>query len=141
MMDAGKLHSELCQFIGCETPTQHALASNVFMSEGIVFLREQAEAYWLLDAIASHYAANQDLHRAFKKDVDLAYLHFWVLTKKDEGAVLTCRKDQGMPDVVTQEIEITDFPFPADGEFKLFAGLAAIDGETNPILVYLPSEY
>ena len=141
MMDAGQLHSQLAQFIGCETPTQHALCPNMFMSEGVVFLREHADCFWLLDAIASHYMANKDLQKERKRDRDFDYMHFWVLKQDGNAAILTCRKDRGMPDIVTQQFSVTDFPFPPDDEFKLFAGLAAIEGVERPTLVYLPSEY
>jgi hypothetical protein len=142
MMEASTLHANLSQFCGCEVSTQHAMCRNMFMSEGVVYLREHAEAYWLLDAIASHYSANPKLRKARAENERFDYMHFWVLKKNAEGdCTLICREDSGMKPVVKQEIEYTDFPFPPDGEFMLYAGLTMIDGEERPTLVYLPSEH
>jgi len=141
MMEAGKLHAELSQFIGCVTPTRHSLCKSVFMSEGIIYLREHADCHWLIDAITSHYSANRELQKERRRNQNFDYLHFWVLSKQGNGAILTCREDRGMPDIVTQEIEFTDFPFPSEGEFKLYGGLTAIDRETRPTMIFLPSEY
>lgn len=142
MMEATKLHGELAQFCGSDTPTIHVLCRNMLMSEGVIYLREHANAFWLLDAIASHYAANEDLRKVRADDRDFDYQHFWVLKKKgDGGATLICQKDKGHKAVVEQEIESTDFPFQGD-EFMLYAGLTAVDNvEGRPTIVYLPSEH
>lgn len=141
-MDVAKLHGELAQFCGSDTPTIHSMCRSMLMSEGVIFLREHANAFWLLDAIASHYAANEDLRKARADDRDLDYTHFWVLKKKGEGATLICRKDKGCKPIVKQEIDFTDFPFQTDGEFMLYAGLTAVDNvKGRPTIVYLPSEH
>ncbi len=77
-------------------------------TEGVNFLAENAEAYWLIDAIASY---QPDLMRT----PGLQDFQVWELAVDlaKHSAVLTCRADTGEPPVVTQEIEFTTFPLPS----------------------------
>ena len=141
MMTAPELHSNLRMFQGCEVPTRHGLVRNFFFSEGIVYLREHAGAFWLVDAIASHIASPK-LRQHMRENEDFARLHFWHLTDNGKGGVtLSAQLDTGETPVVTQEIEYSDFPFDESKMFKLYCGLTMIQNETNPILLFLPSEY
>ena len=137
-MEAATLHANLRQFTGCEQWYRHSVARNVIYSEGMQYLAENGGAYWLIDAIASHIAANPKHKAARNLNSRFNDLHFWKLRKRDGGAVLEAVEDSGCKPVVTQEIEFTDFPFPADGEFTVYAGT---DGPGSPVKLYLPSEY
>ena len=111
------------------------LFRNVIASEGMVYVAEQAEAYWLLDAIASHEVANPELVALKQADPDFDFLHFWKLTVTNGSAVLECRGDSDQPAVVTQGIEYTDFPL---SDLTIYAGN---DGPGTPTKLFLPSEY
>jgi hypothetical protein len=139
-MSAAELHANLGQFIGGEQWFRHALARNVVYSEGMKYLAENAGAYWLIDAIASHLAANPKIKNERKKNERFARLHFWHLRKTGENsAVLEAVEDKGMKPVDSQEIEFTDFPFEPSGEdFVVYAG---DDGPGTPIKLFLSSEY
>ena len=85
-------------------------------TDGIKFLHESCEAYWLLTAISSYNRKEP--------------FQVWQLKVKDDGsAVLTMQEDSGQPFKVRQEIEFTDFPLD---EISLYL----IDG-----ILLLPSEY
>lgn len=138
---------DLGHFTGSATWTRHGLCRNVIYSEGMAFMAERGNAYWLIDAIASHEALTPKLKAACRSDAAFDYLHFWTLNVypndpndregEDSGhyAILTCRKDSGLPAVVTQKIEFTDFPLK---ELKVYAGN---DGPGTPRKLFLRSEY
>ena len=127
---------DLNAFTGSEQWTRHWMARNLIYSEGVAHVAEQAAAYWLLDAIASHEVANPELVAAKAADEGLDYMRFWTLTVNtiQQKAVLECRKDSDQPAVVRQVIEYTDFPF----SITVYAGN---DGPGTPTKLYLPSEY
>ena len=130
------LHADLQRFNGSDTWYQHQLVGWVVYSEGVQYLAEAAGAYWLIDAIASHIGHNKKIRAAYRTVPGFASLHFWKLRKVKDGAVLEAVLDLGQKPVARQRIEYTDFPFPASGEFTIYAGMDA------GILVklYLPSE-
>ena len=85
-------------------------------TDGIKFLWESCEAYWLLTAISSYNRKEP--------------FQLWQLKIKENcSAVLTMQEDSGQPFNVKQEIAYTDFPLP---EIQLYL----IDG-----ILLLPSEY
>mgnify|MGYP001486896829 CR=1 FL=1 len=130
--------ADLNGFTGCMDWTRHSpqLFRNVISSEGMIFVAEQAGAYWLLDAIASHETADPKLLAACKADEGFDYLHFWKLNVQGNEGTLTCVKDSGLPPVVVQKIEHTDFPI--QGVFTVYAGN---DGPGTLRKLFLPSEY
>ncbi|MEO6325060.1 MAG: DUF6876 family protein [Thermoanaerobaculia bacterium] len=81
-------------------------------------------SYWLIDAIASHQPKAQAACDGFQ---------LWTLTvtatADTRRALLTCRSDSDQPPVVTQAIDITDFPLP---EVQLYV----VDN-----VLLLPGEY
>ena len=81
---------------------------------------EKAGAFWLVEAIASYQRR--------PKIKDLA-IQFWTLEVKDNKAVLYCVKDSGMPRVVEQDVEYTDFP---EGSWNFYV--------QNGVIM-LPQEY
>ena len=85
-------------------------------TDGVKFLHESCDCYWLLVAISSHKRIEP--------------FQVWELkVESDKSAVLTMREDSNEPILVEQEIEYTDFPLE---EIKLWL----IDG-----ILILPSEY
>lgn len=101
-------------------------------TEGVVWLAENAECYWLLDAIASHLMALPPEARQG--------MVIWSLQVKpnddNRGALLL--RDEGEGDVVTvQEFEATTFPLDAITIWTMGSGDEA--GENVTLL--LPSEY
>ena len=95
--------ADLARFIGTTTYYQHWLG--IKYTEGVQFLAERGEAYWLIDAIASW---QRDAR--VSGDPMLQEMQFWKLTVEDDGsAVLVCERDEG--DVaLRQDISFTDFP-------------------------------
>ena len=99
-------------------------------SPGVKFVADKAEAYWLIDAIASYFMGGQMAY----PDSRLDTLQFWRLeVKEDRTARLTARADSGVEPYVIQRIEYTDFPLE---QIDIWAGF---DGKYWTL--YLPSEH
>jgi hypothetical protein len=96
--------ADLIQFTGTSQYYKHL--TGLLYTDGVKFMAE-AGAYWLIDAIASyqHKVMNTPRLREFQ---------LWQLVVVNNMAILTCRADSGLPAVVTQYIEYTDFPFDID---------------------------
>ncbi len=128
------LHADLRQFIGTEEYHRHWMP-HLMMTDGLMYLAEHGECFWLTDAIASHLCKPNLCAR--KHGQRFADFHIWALTPDGNGgAVLESRADDGEPALIHQEIEYTDFPFEDGKPFKLYA---APCGEFY--VVMLPSEY
>lgn len=88
-------------------------------TDGVKFMWESCEAYWLLVAISSHKRKEE--------------FQVWELTvcETDTGksATLTMREDSDEPILVSQSFQYTDFPLP---KLKLYL--------INNVLL-LPEEY
>jgi hypothetical protein len=99
------------------------------LTDGTKYLAEEAGAFWLMDAIASHQP------KCLKEKM-LQEIQFWTLkvNRKKGTAVLECRKDSGYPPTVTQKFPYTDFPLD---EVELY--VEPLD-ETNYVIL-LPSEH
>lgn len=95
--------ANLANFYGSEQFYRHWTRRLIY-TEGVHFL-EQNGAGWLVDAIASHQL-NPKLNEG-----DLRDFQVWELKLNGKGGcTLTCKADSDKPNVVTQEIEYTDFP-------------------------------
>jgi hypothetical protein len=104
------LATELQQFTGSETLYKHWL--ELHFTQGVKYLADQAQCYWLLDAIGSYQPQ-------LKADAELRFFQVWQLLVDNHSALLTCWPDtpgQGKP-CLSQPIEFTNFPLP---EIKLF---------------------
>lgn len=114
MLAAQELQSQLNQFTATEYYYKHWLGFQY--TDGIKFLAEQAEAYWLIDAIASYQPQLSRNPRL--RDFQLWLLvvgdgHNFIKPKAGNKAVLTCWEDTpklGVQPAVSQQIEYTDFP-------------------------------
>jgi hypothetical protein len=96
--------SDLAQFIGTTTYYQHRPFRNFYYTDGVKYVAEQGQAYWLLDAIASYQPDPR-----VKNDPMLQEIQFWKLQVKDKAGTLICARDSDDM-VLTQEIPYTDFP-------------------------------
>jgi hypothetical protein len=135
-MEAARLLAGLDHFTGSENYTRHGLMRNLLMTDGVMFLQENAEAFWLVDVIASHLMTSAKLRgeefqtwRFEKNGVDHA------VPNKPHRAYAT---DGNTDDpIVSQDIEYSDFPL---SEIKFFCVKAPEFGERAWVLM-LPSEY
>jgi hypothetical protein len=121
MLTAEQLKTELSQFNGTENYYKHSLGFSY--TDGINFLAENAECYWLLDAIGS-YQHKLRLNSRLR-DFQLWLLvvgnnHEFIKPEAECMAVLTCWEDtpvKGKKPAVSQQIHLTDFPL---SEIKLY---------------------
>lgn len=122
---ADELEYRLGFYSGSERYYRHRCGLEVLLTEGAKFLADQAEAYWLMDLIASAIPfCQQDEFLS----VDLS--------REPKGTRATVTVGDGNGKVYhRQEIPYTDFPFL---NFRLFA---AMDGFHERYVVMLPSEY
>jgi hypothetical protein len=119
--------ADLSQFCGSSTWYRHWTGKLIY-TEGAQYLAEQAQAYWLIDAIASYQGED-----VLTQDPLLQEFQVWMLTVyEDRTARLECVADTDQPPVVIQEIELTDFPL---SEIKLYVCLG------EQLCLMLPSEY
>lgn len=126
---------------------RHQLCRKVFYSEVVKALAETKGAYWLIDAIASHVAANPKFKTACSKDERFRDMSIWILRKNtaEDGPMAeliavsdTDNRSMSHPKI-KQEIPFTDFEFE-NGDKKLYCGLTQVGAEVG-YLIYDPSEY
>lgn len=127
-----QLREELAHFHGSEVFYRHPLVRSVVYTEGVRYLAEKAEAFWLIDAIASYFGSPV-MHDAIAADDRLAGMQFWTLSVTGSEAELSMVADVGEPPFICQPIGFTDFPLE---EIDLWAGF---NGEFWTL--YLPSEH
>jgi len=121
MMNAETLLQNLQHFCGSEQYYKHWLG--LCYTDGIKYLAENAQCFWLIDAIASHQPTAKKNPRL--KEFQLWFLHVgtgheFIKPKAGNAAVLTCWEDTPTPEtkpVIIQQIPFTDFPLP---EIKLY---------------------
>ncbi|AFY71997.1 hypothetical protein Pse7367_3772 (plasmid) [Thalassoporum mexicanum PCC 7367] len=102
-----EIEANLSQFCGSTTFYRHPLFRGFLYTEGVQYLAEAAEAYWLIDCILSH-----QINPKVKNNPDLQEFQLWQLVvSEDQTAVLTCLRDTDDP-VLSQEIGYTDFCLP-----------------------------
>ena len=123
-MTPQELASELASFDGSENLYHRATPILIYYTDGIKWLQENLNCYWLLDLIASYQTDE------FKAANDR---QFWKLVVADNSAIITC--DDGNRNIsVTQSIEYTDFPLSS---VKIWVEIQ----EQGRVFIYLPSEY
>ena len=128
-MDATELQSGLAQFYGSQSFFRHGLCRSLIYTEGVQWLAENAEAHWLLDAIASWQSK-------CRRDPMLRDMQFWTLKKVEKGWELLCERDAG--DVAfKQKIPRTDFPLD---EIKLWVEVGGDPEGNRRWVLMLPSE-
>lgn len=103
------------------------------MTEGIRYLRKEAECHWLIDDIAA-----LQLHPKIKTHPKLQQTQFWsLIAASDESAVLKCEWDIGKV-VYRQKITWTDFPLDS---IRIWVANGFFSSGAPYRLAYLPSEH
>lgn len=89
-------------FNGSEQLFAHNLAGKLFIkiTEGIKYLAETANCYWLLDIILSYQ---------FKQDMKDQPVQVWKLTKQQSNWLVRAT-DGNQNELITQVIAYSDFP-------------------------------
>jgi|SRR6476661_10031622 len=121
MMNVETLLQNLQHFCGSEQYYKHWLG--LCYTDGIKYLAENAQCFWLIDAIASHQPTAKKNPRL--KEFQLWFLHVgtgheFIKPKAGNAAVLTCWEDTPKAEskpVIIQQIPFTDFPLK---EIKLY---------------------
>ena len=129
MLKPDEITQGLSNFHGTEKYHRFSiLFPKMVLTDGAKWLGDNAECFWLFDAIASH-------QKQAMKDPMLKEMQFWTLkVNSDKTATLICERDTD--DVaITQKIEHTDFPLE---EIKIWV---APSGDENSYTLYLPSEH
>jgi hypothetical protein len=102
--------AQLAQFTGSTQWFRHAFNRAVVYTEGIQYLMDEAQAYWLVNAVAAHLCSNE-FQKAAALDQRIALMHFWKLAvHPDRTASLTAVADTGEQPFIQQAIPFTDFP-------------------------------
>lgn len=94
------IESELAMFTGTENYYKHHGLYGITLTDGIKYMAEKCNAYWLLDVINSHQT-----HKIRQNNFQI-----WTLERKGDGCVVYMRTDSDQPKLVNQAIEFTDFP-------------------------------
>jgi hypothetical protein len=115
-----QISSELNQFTGSTILYKHWLGLKY--TEGIKYLADSTNCYWLLDAITSHQTKN------FLSNTKLREFQIWHLQVKENSGILICEWDTNQ-EVLRQDIPYTDFPL---ADVKIYL--------VEKVLM-LPSEY
>ena len=100
-MNAEKILDTLPHFTGTEEYTSYkALTKQIYLTQGVDFIVDEAQCYWLVDAVLSHqiYSYMQ------KEDFQV-----WELKKFGEKWLLEANDGNGNI-LVRQFIEFSDFP-------------------------------
>ena len=121
-----ELQSALARFTSSDTLTRHGLTRRILMTQGVVFLAEQAQAHWLTDLIVAHQADPR---------VRLEPFQVWTLSVEaaTRNAVATMTDGNSTQPATRQDIPWTDFPLP---EITLW-----FVQEGDHWVMLLPSEY
>jgi len=125
MIDTDKLKSDLGNFCGCDTFTRWSILSKDVATEGVIFLAENADCFWLLDLISSHQLDPKVKREEFQ---------VWKLTGTPGGAAVVVCEDGNSNEVTSQELEYSTFPLP---EIAIWATMNELGSRT----LMLPSEY
>jgi hypothetical protein len=114
-IDKEKILSNLEEFSGTET--YYKWSSKIHFTDGIKYLADQCECYWLIDIVGSYAFtfAGQD------------FLTFNLKVEDESGVVTVTDGNDNI--LATQEIEYTDFP------------LDEINIWFSNNVIYLPSEH
>ena len=97
-----EIESNLAQYYCTEKYHRFSILSKLVMTDGVKYLANACQCFWLMDIIASYQSKAM-------KDPRLAEIQFWELKKDGKGFKVTCSRDTN--DVaITQRIPYSDFP-------------------------------
>ena len=115
----------LAEFHGTEQWFRHSLCRNVLYTEGVQYLAENADCYWLIDKIAT-------LQRLPQIRATGGFQRWKMTLLPGSGALLTA--DDGDGNVVWQErIDWTDFPLDETN--------ILVEGDADQPVILLPGEH
>ncbi|MEM6868759.1 MAG: DUF6876 family protein [Cyanobacteria bacterium P01_C01_bin.121] len=130
MLSPEQLQAELAHFTGTETIYRYRCGQRVlaYYTDGVKYLADNAEAYWLLTEIVSVQSQPSFSSEPFQ---------VWHLTVTEEqSATLVC--EDGNDNVVaTKDIPFTDFPLR---KIRIWVEYGEVEGANMPTLL-LPSEH
>lgn len=130
MLDPDELQAGLAQFTGTQQWYRYRLGEVIlaYYTDGVRYLAENAECYWLLTEIVSVQTQGKIRREPFQ---------VWHLRLgEDSGATLSC--EDGNDNVVfTKHIPYTDFPL---SEMTVWVEYGEVEGAVKPVLL-LPSEH
>ena len=93
-----KILSELEQFTGTTRYYKSGLGS-LLLTEGVHYLRERLECYWLIDVVESYQPRLRDTP-----------FQVWSIgVRQNRSALVEMREDTGLEPIVQQNIPYTDF--------------------------------
>lgn len=129
LLNPQELQANLAYFTGTTTWYRYRLGVALlgYYTDGVQYLAENAECYWLLGDI---FIAQQ------LESVRQEPFQVWELTVIDGTGTLTAN-DGNTTTIYSQEISITDFPLPS---MTLYVEWGEIEDKFMPILL-LPSEH
>lgn len=125
--DRGKveeIEAGLAQFTGTENYSVAGLPP-ILVTDGVVYLCENAACWWLIDVIASHQTS---------PNVAREPLQIWTLRLDKDGPGATIRATDGdagtgVKTLARQRVEFTDFPLPKGIEIWFSGGVALLPSE------------
>ena len=130
MESVATIQRNMAMAIGTEGYIKHSLVNCLVFTDGIKQLREDTDAFWLVDAIASYQP--QYKHIPFQ---------LWELkVNEDKSAVLTMKEDSNTPVLVKQEFDFTDFPLKSIKFYVEEGGYGTEDDWHECLVLMLPSE-
>ena len=116
--------ADLDQFTGTETYHRwSALYPNFVLTDGTYYLAEQANAYWLMDLIASYQTHRMQTKQPFQ---------VWTLTVHEHEGKVTATDGNGHI-LISQEIPHTDFPLERVALYAIY--------DDRYLVILLTSEY
>jgi len=121
----------LAQCYGSDSPyIKHSLVKRLVFTESIRVLREMADCFWLVDAIAS-----------YQPELTKQTFQVWKFTCNTElkMGTLTCEDGNGN-ELVRQEIEYTDFPLDEITLWAELGGYGSMEDWTEAMVLMVPSE-
>lgn len=138
------------------TEGYHRISNHCLLTDGAKHLAENADCFWLMDIIDSYMLLT-------KRSEGLQDMQFWKLVPtpdgkcpeiKTVGGILLHKKLKGVPcaavaicerdtddAAIVQEIAVTDFPFDAVPQPKLFVQRGPVYRNEEYFTIMLPSEY
>ncbi|MEM9948764.1 MAG: DUF6876 family protein [Cyanobacteria bacterium P01_D01_bin.36] len=130
MLSPEQLQAELAHFTGTETIYRYRLDQRIlaYYTDGVKYLADNAEAYWLLTEIISVQSQPSFSSEPFQ---------VWHLTVTEEQTATLVCEDGNDNVVATKDIQFTDFPLR---EIKIWVEYGEVEGAYMPTLL-LPSEH
>ena len=105
MLTVKEIQKTLPHFSSTENYYRHILGGFNY-TDGVRYVAQSCEAYWLIDAIASY-----QFNRHIRTNQDLQRLQIWKLQVNDKKGILSLERDTDQR-VLTQKIPYTNFPLP-----------------------------